>query len=960
MHAGAFLHLAVAALASAQALPLLTRTEQITHLPPAEAARRYPVRIRGVVTAWHHSESLYFVHDATGGVYIEAEHKGSFRPGDRVIVKGYTSRGVFSPVVVEPSVTRIGFGPLPSPRRVTLEAIRDGGEDCRWVEARGVVRSIASENGRAVLRIADGRTRTAVWLLAGDDARYNSLRGATISVRGIVGVRRTGREQLGGFLLVASGPEAIRVVRSGPTDVWQAPQVAIPDVALYSVGRLANTAVRVRGTVLYQRSTEVFLRGPGGTLFVNGDSPAAFRPGDVVEGVGYARSTPTGLALGDAMYRRIASGPLPVPRDIGPRETLRPKHYGDLVRLQARLLASMRMPGRLALALEAGGALFDAELIGNSEASATPRRGSIVEVTGVCSGLQNTEGQARPFRLQLRSERDIRVVRPASWWTEERAWWVVAVSIGSMLVALGWIRILTSRVRKHVRQQEILNGRFREMVEHAHDFIYSRDLEGYILSVNAAAERILGYSRAELLGKWFPDLVAPENRASVVRLLETAEGQARQSEELVLVCKDGQCRTLEFNTTLVRADDGRPLRIEGIARDITDRKGAAAELERAKDAAEAASDAKSEFLANMSHEIRTPMNGIIGMADLALATPLSTEQREYVTLIRTSAESLLTIIGGILDLSKIEAGKVELESAPLRLRLIVEDAIQTVSPAARDKGLELRWEVAPDVPVWLDGDAFRLRQILLNLVSNAVKFTESGSVVIAVRQESAGDDACALRFSVRDTGIGISPERQAAIFDAFVQADGTTTRRFGGTGLGLTISAKLVAMMGGSLSVESAPDRGSEFSFTARFGVPSVPPGAPSAEPAHSSGRTVSILLVEDNPVNQKVAARILEKAGHTVTVAASGPAALEQHERKRFDVILMDLQMPGMDGFETTRLVRERESLTGAATPILAVTAHAMKGDRERCLASGMDGYLSKPVRPAELLAAIDHAVQA
>jgi signal transduction histidine kinase/CheY-like chemotaxis protein len=392
-------------------------------------------------------------------------------------------------------------------------------------------------------------------------------------------------------------------------------------------------------------------------------------------------------------------------------------------------------------------------------------------------------------------------------------------------------------------------------------------------------------------------------------------------------------------------------------------------LRQAKEAAEAASRAKGEFLANMSHEIRTPMNGILGMTGLALEATSVEEQREYLALVKASGESLLQLINDILDLSKIEAGKLDLESIAFDPRQLVADTMKLIEWRAAQKALALDWHVARDVPAGLNGDPMRLRQVLLNLLSNALKFTDSGKIAVrmtvdpsstACRAEAAGEGGASviLRVTVSDTGVGIAADKHETIFDNFTQADGSTTRKYGGTGLGLAISARLVTMMGGRIWVESEPGRGSTFQLTVRLtAAPAVPRELPVAAAAPAFA-PLSVLLAEDNEVNQLLARRLLEQAGHKVTAVGNGLEALAALETGSFDVILMDVQMPELDGFAATAAIRAAERSTGRHQPIIAMTAHALKGDRERCLEAGMDGYISKPITAQQLHAIIREAV--
>jgi signal transduction histidine kinase/CheY-like chemotaxis protein len=400
-------------------------------------------------------------------------------------------------------------------------------------------------------------------------------------------------------------------------------------------------------------------------------------------------------------------------------------------------------------------------------------------------------------------------------------------------------------------------------------------------------------------------------------------------------------------------------------------------LAAAKEAAEAANRAKSEFLANMSHEIRTPMNGVIGMTELALATPCSPEQRECLETIKESGNALLTVINDILDFSKVEAGMLVLDEIDFKLSDRLSSVMRILSARAREKGVELKYDFDLAVPEWVNGDPDRLRQIVMNLVGNAIKFTAHGQVTLRVKLQeppSEGEKNCLLHFAVSDSGIGIPEEKQRIIFDPFSQADSSTTRRFGGTGLGLTISSRLVALMGGQIWVESEVGRGSTFHFTARLNIADAPDAKPEsiqsiAEPPflvpaeHADVpanllpkpvRKLHILLAEDNPINQRVAQRMLRMAGHQVTVAENGKVALTLLEHGAFDAVLMDVQMPEMDGFEAAAAIRQKEQHTGKHLTIIAVTAHALKGDYERCLAAGMDGYIAKPMTSEELLAVL------
>ncbi len=520
------------------------------------------------------------------------------------------------------------------------------------------------------------------------------------------------------------------------------------------------------------------------------------------------------------------------------------------------------------------------------------------------------------------------------------------------------------------RERDLL----RTLMDSLPDLIYVKDVQGNYITVNRSLQRLWGNPPLDtIVGRNVFDFV----RDDLADAYAEVDMDVLRNDRAVVDCEEqvmtstGERRI--YSTTKVPLHDqaGNVSGLVGIDRDITRRKQAEEELRKARLAADAANRAKSDFLANMSHEIRTPLNAVIGITDLLLDGELGQVHRDYLEIIRDSGESLMVVINDILDFSKIEAGRLELESKALHLSGVIQNATKALVIRAHDRQLQLICQIDPSVPDWVKGDAVRLRQVLTNLVGNAIKFTPQGQVFVIVDCVSSNDERASVQFMVRDTGIGIPQHKLEHIFKAFVQADASTTRRFGGTGLGLAICTRLVVAMGGKLQVSSRVGVGTEFFFTLNF----VKTDRPNEEPTEAERlstaandgaeetdpdspkpmkSTLQILLVEDSLMNQVLAIGILQREGHVVTVANNGVEAVEAFEASPFDLILMDVQMPEMDGLQATAAIRQIEATKGGHTPILAMTAHALTGDRERCLAAGMDGYLAKPVRLNDLLRAI------
>ncbi|MCX7921988.1 MAG: MEKHLA domain-containing protein [Clostridia bacterium] len=471
------------------------------------------------------------------------------------------------------------------------------------------------------------------------------------------------------------------------------------------------------------------------------------------------------------------------------------------------------------------------------------------------------------------------------------------------------------------------------------------------VEINNAFVNLVGIKREDIVGKKMLNMISRRKYMlyKAFEVIKSADsiGKSLKIDEIYIKNTDKWCSVYVYSP-----EEGY---FAVILTDITDERKAAETLKKAKEDAESANRAKSEFLANMSHEIRTPINGIVGMIDLTLLTDLSYEQKDNLNTAKSCANSLLKIINDILDFSKMEAGKLIIENIDFDIRRLVEDTVKVHSPRANQKGLELNYTFSASIPQYLAGDPNRLQQVLNNLIGNAVKFTESGDVSVAIKKNQTPEDYIELKFTITDTGIGIGKEDMSRLFKTFSQVDGSITRRFGGTGLGLVICKQLVEMMGGAIWVESEKGKGSNFCFTIRFRHGGQYIKKPShIQQINTSTKPMKLLLVEDDEVNQTVITRMLKEKGCSVDIANNGFEALNLYASNKYNAILMDIQMPGMDGIETTKRILESEG-DQKHTPIIALTAHALQGDREKFIAMGMDEYLAKPIRIEELFHAID-----
>lgn len=863
----------------------LTLASEVRSLSRNDARKAIRATLRGVVTWSSRGDSNLFLHDSSGGIYVWLPPGlAATAPGveDRIEVSGISAEGKFAPYLSATEIRPLGRVTLPQARAITIEHAMTGAEDAQWVELDGYLRSMREEGGN--LRFYFSTATGEFDGLTPNLPHWRNFVGAVIRVKGACGGVFDPQGRFTKPLLWIPTISEPVVLEAAPEDAFSIPIRPLNSLRDYNSVSVVNRHVKISGvvTAVAADSYVIIQDGAEGILALSRQTGST-RPGDFVEAAGIAGLRDDRYVLRESVIRKTGDAAQPVPKNL---ETT-PLHVNldsTLVRASGKLLQSYETPRGWRLVIEIGENIYECLWPRNAEdKTVSLKPGSIVEVTGVARVQLDEYKEPRGVRILLRSAGDIVILKSPPLLTAGRA--VAGLAILCVLLGFGalWVRSL----RRTVKSQ---TAWIRAQIESASDWIYTVNEHGQVTSFNPAGERLSGYTAAEIQGKPFKNLVHAEDLAKFAEFENAAIASPDTvTHQFRVQRKQGGEVWVETKSHPVKRQDGS-MEWLGVARDVTQRTRIEAELKQARDAAEQNTRAKSEFLANMSHEIRTPMNGVIGMSNLLMDTNLDAEQRDFAQTIRNSAEALLTVINDILDFSKIEAGKLTFETLDFDLRETVETTIELLASRAVGKGIELNAFIPYHLPSLVRGDSGRLRQALMNLVGNAIKFTEKGEVSVSVAVENETPTHVELLFEVRDTGIGISPEAQARLFQPFSQADTSTTRRYGGTGLGLAITKRIVEQMGGCLTLESREGEGSNFAFTARFEKQLHPKVELEVSRLHG----LRALIVDDSPTNRKIVHHYIISWGMRNGSVASGPEALDTLRRAALEndpyrIVLLD-----------------------------------------------------------------------
>ncbi|MDQ8186247.1 response regulator [Pelagicoccus sp. SDUM812002] len=953
-------------------------SEQVLSVPIDQLELGHSAKLSGVITYVDPQHQYFYMQDSTGGVRIEPTEPITAVPqiGDSVSVEGAIAPGPFSPMVLARDLKFSGQLPLPAPEYTSYNEALSGSYDSQWVEMVGYVDQARSDGHWTELVLSTPQGDFEAKIYSANETNIPKFQvGTTMRLRGVLVTEADSNRHFRSILFVVPEERFTSIEVKTLENPFELPLSDFGTLERYKPRNFSNQYQHVRGVVTHhQAGRTLYLSDGENILRVLSHSNIQLEPNDVVDVVGLPQRSATGLYLRNSQIKKTGETadiePIPLGNEI---TALDQKLDGRLISLNGSLTDLAISEKQIRLFLNCDQNMIEA--IGDREdfdpLLSQLAQGAQLQLTGVYYLVYNEHSLPQESSLLLRKADDIVILKSAPWWTPERTVGALLLSLLAIAIGGSWAFFLRRRVaaqtltiREKIEREALLESQNREIVSSVADFIFTIDFDGKFLTFNEAGERLTGYAKSQIRYHTIYDLL-DERKSRILRKLLSRKRNIENSVfETQIRKKDGSLVWVEVSAGFIRRK-GEAAYLFGVMHDIDSRKQVECELTRAKEAAEENTRAKSAFLATMSHELRTPMNGIIGMTELLLDLKVSKQAREFGETIRDSAASLLVLLNDILDLSKAEAGKLTVDPHPFNLAEAVKQTVNLLETTALSKEIDFHLTLPETLPEQVLGDAGRLRQVLLNLVGNAIKFTEQGEVRVSISLDSQTDTTVNYRFQIVDTGIGIPEKAKAKLFQSFVQADNSHSRRFGGSGLGLKISQEIVSLLGGQIGMTSQEGVGSKFWFTAHFEkvapsqdeVVETDVSAPAKKTKKPTwkGPPVNVLVAEDIPINQRVTLLQLKRMGIEADLAKDGHEVLKAAQKKRYDVIFMDCQMPGMDGLEATRQLRADPAHD--SIHIVALTANAMDGDRERCIDAGMNDYVSKPTRPDKLYAAIETA---